>query len=115
VCPIGRFPTLRESRTTQSRKSLFLCTEVYPRLCRLGGCLARLVTRQNDAESAKSIEERRPGDTEQYGCPGQLPVGFFERADDMGAFRISEGDRFGGHLLILANQFPDRRLEHWPA
>jgi hypothetical protein len=89
VCPTGRFPTLRESPTTQSRKSLFLCTEVYPRLCGLGCCLARLVARQNDAESANSIEESRPRDAEQDRGPGQLPVGLLKSAEDVGAFRVS--------------------------
>jgi hypothetical protein len=58
------------------------------------------VSGQNDAESANSIEESRSRDAEQDRGPGQLPVGLLKNAEDVGAFRVSEGDRFDGYLVV---------------
>jgi hypothetical protein len=59
------------------------------RVWTLGCRPPRVVARQNDAESANSIEESRPRDAEQDRGPGQLPVGLLKSSEDVGAFRVS--------------------------
>src|ERR1700733_12981378 len=59
------------------------------RVWTLGCRPPRVVARQNDAESANSIEESRPRDAEQDRGPGQLPVRLLKSSEDVGAFRVS--------------------------